>query len=42
MDNRVEKVIEDVTSDMKPEMSMEENEVHRLVIEILNQLPEDQ
>lgn len=37
-----EESIEDVRSDMNPEMSMDEKEVRRLVMEILDQLPEDQ
>lgn len=37
-----EEGIEDVRFDMNPEMSMDEKEVHRLVMEILDQLPEDQ
>ena len=37
-----EESIEDVRSDMNPEMSMDEKEVRRLVMEILDQLPKDQ
>ncbi len=37
-----EEAIEDVRSDTNPEMSMDEKEVRRLVMKILDQLPEDQ
>ena len=37
-----EESIEDERTDLNPEMAMDEKEVRRLVLEILDQLPEDQ